>query len=131
MASVNRIGTARGAERDVAHQITNFGVGEVTSPETTANRTTNEISGTNFDSQQMTFPFVVNNLMLERRILDFFAKVGIGNVFLSRTRQLDKCNHVQIIRVNDNIRSFFRDTDVHRKSNQLHNWRRCDSPDSV
>ena len=75
------------------------------------NGTTNETPTTNFDSQQMTFPFVVNNLMLERRILDFFAKVSIGNVLLSRTSQLDKYNHFQIIRVQDNIR-LFRGTDL-------------------
>ena len=87
--------------------------------ETTENGTTNKTPGTNFDSQQMTFLFVVNNSMLERRILDFFAKVSIGNVLLSRTSQLDKYNHFQIIRVQDNIRSFLRDTDVHRKSNRI------------
>jgi len=70
MASVNRIGTARGAERDVAHQITNFGVGEAKSTETTANRTTNETPGTNFDGQQMTFPLFVQGSFDVRKIVE-------------------------------------------------------------
>ena len=67
----------------------------------------------------MALPAVVHNLCFQRAVLDAFSEASVSDVFFRRASELNQNYRLQIIRVEHDIRSLVRNTDVNREGDRL------------